>query len=151
MSVEKVGNKEIPTEVLHKEIDLIQGCIARMANNNFLLKGWCLSVAGLLIGFGGTNQSARVGGVTALLLILAFWALSAHFLLLERRYREFYNTVILKRLKGDASELYFLDAKAMTKHTPGFIKTCFSGTLIGFYGVIALVTVGVTVFWLRGD
>lgn len=31
-------------EELFKEIDLIQGCINRMANNSFLIKGWALSV-----------------------------------------------------------------------------------------------------------
>ena len=34
-----MGNEE-----LFKEIDLIQGCINRMANNSFLIKGWALSV-----------------------------------------------------------------------------------------------------------
>ena len=28
---------------LHKEIDLIQSCINRMAGNSFLLKGWVVS------------------------------------------------------------------------------------------------------------
>ena len=31
-------------EILHKEIDLIQGVINRMANNSFLLKGWLVTL-----------------------------------------------------------------------------------------------------------
>jgi len=36
-------------EELHKEIDLVQGCINRMAQNSFHIKGWtvccCISIA----------------------------------------------------------------------------------------------------------
>lgn len=31
-------------EQLHKEIDLVQSCISRMANNSFMCKGWLLSL-----------------------------------------------------------------------------------------------------------
>ena len=30
---------------LFKEIDLIQGCINRMAQNSFMLKGWAVTLA----------------------------------------------------------------------------------------------------------
>ena len=29
---------------LHKELDLIQDCISRMARNSFMLKGWSVTV-----------------------------------------------------------------------------------------------------------
>ena len=35
-------NNTIDNEIIHKEIDLIQSCISRMANNSFLLKGWAV-------------------------------------------------------------------------------------------------------------
>ena len=38
--MEKPSNKEI----LNKEIDLIQGCINRMANNSFIVKGSILYI-----------------------------------------------------------------------------------------------------------
>jgi len=31
-------------EILHKEIDLVQNVINRMANNSFLLKGWLITL-----------------------------------------------------------------------------------------------------------
>jgi len=37
------------TEILHKEIDLIQGIINRMANNSFLLKGWIISLIAVIL------------------------------------------------------------------------------------------------------
>ena len=34
---------------LHKEIDLIQNCINRMANNSFILKGWVVSILAVVL------------------------------------------------------------------------------------------------------
>lgn len=34
----------IKTEELHKEIDLIQGCITRMADSSFQLKEWYITL-----------------------------------------------------------------------------------------------------------
>ena len=36
-------------ETLHKEIDLIQACVTRMANNSFLLKGWAISIVAVIL------------------------------------------------------------------------------------------------------
>ena len=42
--------KEISIEEIHKEIDLIQSCITRMAQNSFMIKGWFVSIyAGITI------------------------------------------------------------------------------------------------------
>ena len=34
----------IKIEEIHKEIDLIQACITRMAQNSFKIKGWFVSI-----------------------------------------------------------------------------------------------------------
>jgi len=36
-------------EIIHKEIDLIQNCVNRMAQNSFLLKGWTVSLVAVVI------------------------------------------------------------------------------------------------------
>ncbi len=41
--------KDVTPDVLHKEIDLIQSCIARMANNSFYVKGWALSIVAVVL------------------------------------------------------------------------------------------------------
>ena len=35
---------QIDNEVIHKEIDLIQSIINRMAQNSFMLKGWAITI-----------------------------------------------------------------------------------------------------------
>ena len=39
----------VKMEELHKEIDLIQGCINRMAQNSFLIKGWTVTLFAVIL------------------------------------------------------------------------------------------------------
>ena len=36
-------------DILEKEIDLIQACINRMAQNSFMIKGWMISLIAVII------------------------------------------------------------------------------------------------------
>ena len=46
-------------EVIHKEIDLIQNCISRMAQNSFLIKGWALTVVTVVLALMEKNIDPR--------------------------------------------------------------------------------------------
>ena len=48
---------ETDKENLHKEIDLIQECIKRMASNSFLLKGWTISLVAVVLALSEKNVS----------------------------------------------------------------------------------------------
>ena len=55
-------------EILHKEIDLIQGVINRMANNSFLLKGWLISLIAVVLALSkdsllSCNNDAELGWI----------------------------------------------------------------------------------------
>ena len=41
--------KKIQMEEIHKEIDLIQSCITRMAQNSFMVKGWFVSLYAVVL------------------------------------------------------------------------------------------------------
>ena len=40
---------EVSIEEIHKEIDLIQSCITRMAQNSFTIKGWFVSIYAVIL------------------------------------------------------------------------------------------------------
>ena len=42
-------NDKISIEEIHKEIDLIQACITRMAQNSFMVKGWFVSLYAVVL------------------------------------------------------------------------------------------------------
>ena len=126
--------------VLNKEIDLIQGCINRMAQNSFMIKGWCITIVTALIAFLDKNINAFILGLIFIIPILAFWYLDSFFLLTERLYRRKYDWVIKNRLNSDEN---FFDLNPNTfkdKKKDKEIKIMFSKTLRWFY-LMLLVTV----------
>lgn len=91
-------NSEIKMEELHKELDLIQGCITRMAQNSFMIKGWFIAIiAGIFaLLFVENNQIALI---ISLVITGLFWYLDAFFLKTERIYRSIYSWVLKERKK----------------------------------------------------
>ena len=91
MSLEKQDN-------LHKELDLIQGVISRMANNSFLTRGWAMTLVSALIAFGKDAIFTKVNGIYYLLMMIVilvpFWWLDSFYLYQERVYRKIYRKVI---------------------------------------------------------
>lgn len=82
---------------LHKELDLIQSVITRMANNSFLVKGWTMTLISVLTAFGKdiVNGQGAIYYLSAMLvIIIPFWWLDAFFLKQERIFRKIYEKVI---------------------------------------------------------
>ncbi len=72
-------------EKLHKEIDLIQACITRMANNSFMIKGWCLTLFVALITFFNLKDLSDILLIGALVAVVFLFAyLDAFYLWQER-------------------------------------------------------------------
>jgi len=137
------------TEIFHKELDLIQGVISRMANNSFLVKGWFIGIFCILIAL---SKDALVSANSSLTLFLfalpliAFWWLDAFFLHKEKCYRTLYNWVIQNRVEGNMDKLYDLDYKRFIKEEKSISQLLFSATLIIFYGLPYLILLGLIVF-----
>ena len=135
-------------ETLHKEIDLIQGVINRMANNSFLLKGWTVTIIVAVLAL--TKDTIVTNDLTYFSLILliplcVFWYLDAFFLHKEKCYRELYNWVIENRPLTEEFK-YNLDYSRFEDNVDSIGKIMFSSTIGVFYGIIAVILVGITVY-----
>ena len=75
-----------------KHLEFIQNTITRMANNSFLLKGWCITVVGALIGLNKDGIDWKVT-MLAMMLTVMFWVLDGYFLSQERYFRGRYDEV----------------------------------------------------------
>lgn len=140
-------------EILHKEIDLIQGCIKRMADCSFKLKGWYISLVTvaltLLIG-----QGCKLSIISLLLfgITTVFWGLDGFFLKMETLYRWKYEWIIEERLKGNMDNLYDLNPynKEMWKDKDNkntcMMKYVVSKTLFPIYGIVWLIAVGMIIY-----
>lgn len=101
---------------LHKEIDLIQSCITRMAQNSFMLKGWYISLVAILITilFG---QSFRIEIIALFVLTISivFWGLDGFFLKTEALYRWKYEWVIKDRVIDESKNEFQYDLNPYNK------------------------------------
>ncbi|MBU6197460.1 MAG: hypothetical protein KGO93_07860 [Cyanobacteria bacterium REEB446] len=137
-------------EVLHKEIDLIQSCISRMASNSFLIKGWTISLIGVVLALIDKQSLASV--ILLLILpVLSFWFLDAYFLRTERQYRELYKWVLDKRNLNSCEYLYDLNPDRFSDRVSNIFKTMFSLTLGLFYGFQIFCIILFTLFISKGS
>ena len=128
-------------EILHKEIDIIQECIKRMADCSFKLKGWYISLVTLaltlLIG-----QGCKLSIVALFLFVVTtvFWGMDGFFLKTETLYRWKYEWVIDARQNDNMENLYDLNPynkkmwKDADKKNSCIMKYMLSKTLCPLYG-----------------
>lgn len=133
-------------EIIHKEIDLIQNCIERMAKNSFSCKGWNLTLIAGVFALVPENINKMYLCIVILCIDLCFWWLDSFYLLQESRYRDKYAWVIEKRSLGNTSYLYDLDpnnanTRLNTAKNNTHLKTAFSKTILPMYGGIAFLII----------
>ncbi len=133
-------------DILHKEIDLIQACINRMAQNSLSCKSWCLTLIAGAFALVPENINKWYICVVMLCVDLCFWVLDSFYLLQERLYRDKYEWVIKKRLEGNRDFLYDLDPNNENMYLEdkkrNLMKVMISKSILPIYGGIAVLIVG---------
>ena len=71
-------DNKISIEEIHKEIDLIQSCITRMAQNSFMLKGWFVSIYAVILALLPEKVNMFLLCIALLAVNLIFWYLSGN-------------------------------------------------------------------------
>lgn len=140
------GKEIMENENLHKEIDLIQACINRMAKNSFSCKGWNLTLIAGVFTLVSEDINRWYLGIVVLCIDLCFWWLDSFYLLQEQKYRDKYEWVIKERQKGNKDFLYDLNPnnKNMNLNLSkkrSWIKAAVSRTIWPMYGGIAILTI----------
>lgn len=140
--------QQIPREEIHKELDLIQSCIRRMADNSFKIKGWLMALYAVLFALLPKNIDFLWIYMLFLVFTICFWYLDAIFLRTERVYRKIYAWVLEQREHGSRELIYHLDPeefKNKIKPEDKIIKVMGSRTLLWFYIIPLLI---ITIFFL---
>ena len=134
-------------ELLLKELDLIQSCILRMANNSFQLKGWAITLATLAFAV----MPGEKAKFAALIPVFAFWYLDAFYLRLERLYIKMYNWVLNERPGGNTTYLFNLNPERFADDVNSIANLMMSTTLRRFYGsLIVAIFIAVLLFTCGG-
>lgn len=153
MGKKKVESRNaVSNQILYKEIDLIQGCINRMASNSFTCKGWNLTlISGIFALSKDINKVVLC--IFILCINICFWWLDTFFLLQERRYRNKYNWVIKNRLIGNTEYLYDLNPKNETTQDNCMrcirLKDFFSLTTTPMYVGITVMAIVCLIYKLK--
>lgn len=137
--------KNLKIEVLHKELDLIQGCINRMANNSFLIKGWCITLILALMSFSNSAASNRILLISYFFILMS-WIGNTYFSRLERLYRKKYEWVISEEAtKERRTNRYDLNPNNNNMHLKNsklktsIIEVFFSGYILTFYATAIML------------
>ncbi len=120
----------------HKELDLIQAVISRMANNSFLIKGWTMTLMSALIAFGKDTILSNLNGVYYLIIMIGilipFWWLDSYYLKQERVFRKLYEKVI-NDPEAENRKRFTLKPEKVKNEVDKLIKIMFSGPIRWFY------------------
>lgn len=135
----------LPTEVLHKEIDLVQDVIKRMAGNSFLVKGWLITLfttATIFIKDLPASNNLLLAILAILFSIISFWYIDAFFLHKEKCYRALYEHIISNK-ESTSRKLYSLDYRPFIKDKPSVFKLMWNTTIYPFYFIPILLTLSI--------
>ena len=124
-----------------KHLEFIQAVIARMATNQFLFKGWAITIAAALSAFAAVDTRWALL-VVALASTLLFWGLDGYYLWLEHGFVKLHNIVAVK----DEADIDFTMKIDKSNATSEWLRTCMRHHLYAFYGIIVIVDcVGIVV------
>lgn len=124
-------------EMKIKHLEFIQGMINRLANNSFLIKGWCITIVAALaaLSSNGANQKFIL---IAYFPIFVFWLLDSYYLWQERLYRGHYDEV---RQKNENAIDFSMKLSKENKKENQYTDSIFSWTITPFYFVIMATVV----------
>ncbi|ACD24254.1 hypothetical protein FDE76_16225 [Clostridium botulinum] len=145
-TISNTTTNPIATEIIHKEIDLIESCITRMAQNSFLIKGWYITLLAAVIALFQKSENVTITVSIISIISVSFWGLNAFFLYTERKYRDFYEYVIVLRQQGNDKKLYSLKLTNYTLQYKSYWKSFFGKTICLFYFIPLILCAGVMLF-----
>jgi hypothetical protein len=133
-----MGGVGMPNKIKHMEI--IQAVINRLANNSFLIKGWCTTLVVALLALEPLSSNREIS-LIAYVPVFLFWILDGYFVWQERLFRALYDHV---RVISDDNQVDFsMNPSSYALQVPSWVQTVFSNTLILFYGIFTVIITGI--------
>ncbi len=119
-----------------RHLEMIQGVIARMDNNSFLLKGWAVTLVSALFALAASGSNKDYVLISYFVLPV-FWILDGFYLHQERCFRTLFDKV---REKTEVAIDFCMDTKAHNVGRNMWCQSLFSRVLFVFYGSTLAIT-----------
>ena len=128
-----------------EHLKMVQGIVARMAQNSFLLKGWSVTLTAGILAAAAAGKDASFSQL-ALLPALVFWGLDAFYLRQERLFRVLHDDICAAFGKDPVT--FSLDTKRIQPAVVSWWRTLFAKTVVSLHGtlVVAILLVGATIY-----
>ena len=127
-------------------LEMLQAVITRMGANSFLLKGWSITLVAALFALAADKTNIYFVYL-AYFPVAMFWFLDGYFLRQERLFRKLYDRV---RSLSEEEIDFSMDTTPVASQVDGWLKVCFSSTLLAFHGtVFASVVLVMTILAIR--
>ncbi len=124
------------SSAVQKHLDIMQGVIARMAENSRYCKVWCVTLVAaslVLVARTGEAQHAPI----ALAPTLSLYLLDAYYLMLEKRFRYSYVAFVKKVHCGNTSTTDLFTIAPAGSRAREFLKALFTSfSVLPFYLVV---------------
>ncbi len=118
-------------------LEFVQKVINRLANNSFLIKGWCVTLVAALATLSSGSKDQYL--IIAYLPVIIFCFLDTYYLWQERLFREYYEKIRTK--KESDIDFSMIITKEILDQTDYF-ETFFSKAIIPLYlGVVGTVII----------
>ena len=117
-----------------KHLEMIESIIERMSSNSFQLKGWAVTLVSI-IGALAARETDKRFFLLSFIPLIAFWLIDSYYLQYERKYKELYKRVRVKKEEEIDFDMTTDDIK--TERT-GYWKCVRSRTEAWFYGPICV-------------
>jgi hypothetical protein len=118
-----------------EHLKFVQKAISRMASNEFMLKGWTVTLVAALLAL-GAKDSDHALVIIAWIPVLVFTGLSAYYLQLERMFRRLHTKVATK---PDTDPVDFSMDISEFRDQESLRKALISKSIVYFYAPIALL------------
>lgn len=149
MRKSSMNNNNKNNDNIIKHLEMIQNVIQRTSNNSFQLKGWSITLVGL-IGALGLQGSDKRFFLLVFIPLFAFWFLDSFYLQIERKYKILYKNVLTK--ENDMID-FCMDTASIKPEGDDIKKICFLDCLFstieaGFYLpiIIAVIALAILLF-----
>ena len=130
-------------EIKIRHLELVQSIVARMAQNSFMLKGWSVTLVGVLLTLAPQKANLAVA-ILACVSAGVFWALDGYFLQQEKLFRALYNH-LREHKTYDGGDFFRLDTIPHLADVESWLRVTLSRTLLLFHGAVSAATITVIV------